>query len=152
MTNKNQSINIYDIFQFEEIMDKLFHKRSNIDAYEAILMLTKQYWCFLGTPRIFTIISIFYVTNPCKQWQIKINQHSGHFSGCHINIVAFFAEHLEVWEYKRFTRGVWVTSDKVKSTIKNQDTLHIENKKYRVLHKEKNIDASLAEHPKFKNK
>ena len=35
-----------------------------------------------------------------------------------------------------------VTSEKVKSTIKNQDTLHIENTKYRVLHKKKNIDAS----------
>ena len=29
-------------------------------------------------------------------------------------------------EYKRFTRAVWVISDKVKSAIKDQDTLHIE--------------------------
>ena len=95
---------------------------------------------------------MFYVRNPCKLKQIKINQDSGYFSGCQINIVASFAEHLELWEYKRFTRGVWVTSDKVKSTIKNQDTFHIENTKYRVLHKKKNIDASFKEHTKFKNK
>ena len=89
----------------------------------------KLYQCFLGgTPRIFAI-SMFYVRNPCKPWQIKINQDSGHFSGCHINIAAFFAEHLELWEYKRFAGGVWVTYDKVKSTIKNQDNLHIENTK-----------------------
>ena len=49
-------------------------------------------------------------------------------------------------------RGVWVTSDKVNKTIKNQDTLLIENTKYRVLHKKKNVDASFAEHPKFKNR
>ena len=66
-----------------------------------------------------------------------------------INIVASFAEHLELWEWKRFTEGVWVNSDKVKSTIKNQDTLHIDN---RVFHTKKNIDASFEEHPKFKNK
>ena len=64
----------------------------------------------------------------------------------------FFAEPLELWESKHFTPGVWITSDKVKSTIKNQDTLQIENTKYRVLHKKKNIDASFAEHAKFKNK
>ena len=95
---------------------------------------------------------MFYVRNPCKQWQIKINQDSGHFSGCHINVVAFFAGNLELWEDKRVTRGIWVTSDKVKSAIKNQDTFHIENTKYRVLHKKKNIDASVKEHTKFKNK
>ena len=30
--------------------------------------------------------------------------------------------------------------------------MHIENTLYRMLHKKKNIDATLAEHPKFKNK
>ena len=77
---------------------------------------TKQYWCFLGgTPWIY---SMFYLRNPCKQWQIKLYQDSGHFSGCHNNIVASFAERLDLWEYERFTRGVWVTTDKVKSAIK----------------------------------
>ena len=64
-------------------------------------------------------------------------------------LISSFAKHLELWEYKRFTRGVWVISDKVKSTIKNQETLHIENTKYRVLHKKKIIDAFFAEHTKF---
>ena len=45
-----------------------------------------------------------------------------------------------------------MTSDKVKSTIKNQDTLHIENTNYRVLLKEKNIDAFFPEDTKLKNK
>ena len=49
-------------------------------------------------------------------------------------------------------RGAWATSDKVKSTIKNQDTLHIENTIDKVLRKTKNIDASFGEPPKFKNK
>ena len=78
-----------------------------------------------------------------------------HFSGCHVNIVVSFAEHLELWECKRFISGVWwqsKTSEKVKLGIKNQETLHMENAKYRMLHKRKNIDASFAEHTKFKNK
>ena len=50
---------------------------------------------------------------------------------------------------KTYTRGVWVTSGKVKPTIKNQDTLHIENTIYRVLQKTKNIDASFAESPQI---
>ena len=87
-----------------------------------------------------------------NQMTIKTNQDSGHFSGCHINIAAFFAKHLELWEYKRFTHGVWVSRDKAKSTIKNQDTFHIENTKSRVLHKRINNDASFAEHSKLKNK
>ena len=95
---------------------------------------------------------MFYARNLCKQWQIKINQDLGHLLGCDINIAASFAEHLELWEYKRFACGVWVTSDKVKSGIKNEDTLHIENTKRRVLHKKKNIDAFFAEQTKFKNK
>ena len=73
--------------------------------------------------------------------QIKINQDSGHFSGYPINMVASFAEHLVLRESKRFTRGGWVTSEKVKSTIKNQDTLHIEDSIYSLLHK--------VEHQKF---
>ena len=50
-------------------------------------------------------------------------------------MVASFAEHLELRESKRFTRGGWVTSEKVKSTIKNQDTLHIDDSIYSLLHK-----------------
>ena len=84
--------------------------------------------------------------------QIKINQDSGHFSGYPINMVASFAEHLELRESKRFTRGGWVTSEKVKSTIKNQDTLHTEDSIYTLLHKKKNIDASFTGHTKCKNK
>ena len=49
-----------------------------------------------------------------------------------------------------FTSGIWVTTDKVKSTVKYQNTLHVENTVYRALHKKN--DASLTEHPKFKNK
>ena len=45
-----------------------------------------------------------------------------------------------------------MTSDKVKSTIKNQDNLNIENTNYRVLLKEKNIDAFFPEDTKLKNK
>ena len=52
-------------------------------------------------------------------------------------MVASFAEHLELRESKCFTRGGWVTSGKVKSTIKNQDTLHIEDSIYSLLHKKK---------------
>ena len=82
--------------------------------YGQVVPRKEQYWCFHGgTPRIFTI-SMFYISNPCKQWQIKINQDSGYLSGCPINIVASFAEHLELWEQIRFTRGVCETSDKVK--------------------------------------
>ena len=40
----------------------------------------------------------------------------------------------------------------MKSTIKNQETLHIENIKYRVLYKKKNIDAYFAEHKTFQKK
>ena len=118
-------------------MDKLFQEWRNIDASLAALLLFSH--------------SMFYVRNPCKRWQIKINKDSSHFSRGQINIVASFAEHLEHWKYKRFTR-VWVIRDKVKSTIKSQDTLHIEKTKYRVIHKKKNIDASFAEHAKFKSK
>ena len=75
---------------------------------------------------------------------MKIN-----FSGCHINIAASFAEHLELCEYKRFTRGVWVTSVKWKSTSKIQDIFYIENDIYRVLHERSNISAFLVEHQKF---
>ena len=53
-------------------------------------------------------------------------------------LISSFAKHLELWEYKRFTRGVWVISDKLKSTIKDQDTLHIKNTKYREIHRKKN--------------
>ena len=48
---------------------------------------------------------------------MKINQDSGYFSGCPINIVASFAEHLEL--NNTFTGRVWVTTEKVKSTTKN---------------------------------
>ena len=95
--------------------------------YGQVVSGTRQYWCFLaGTPRIFTI-SMFYVRNPGKQWQIKINQDSAHFSACPINIVVSFAEHLKLWELKRFTRGVLVTSDKVKSL---QESEHFAYWKY----------------------
>ena len=48
------------------------------------------------------------------------------------------------------TRTIWVTSDKVKATITNQDTLHVETTIYRVLQEEYvYIDASLE---KFNNK
>ena len=32
VANKNQSNNIYDICHFEEVMDKLFQERRDIDA------------------------------------------------------------------------------------------------------------------------
>ena len=46
VTNKDQSFNIYDICHFEEIMDKLFQKRSNIDASVAALLEFSQLVCF----------------------------------------------------------------------------------------------------------
>ena len=99
----------------------------------------EQYWCFLGcTPWIFTI-SMFYVRNPSKQWQIKINDDSGHFSGCPINIVVSFAEQLELWEKKR--------------KINNQELGHFAHWKYFIQRKNKEKKWYLfAEHPKFKNK
>ena len=92
---------------------------------------------------------MFYVRNPWKEWQIKINQDSGHFSGYHINIIASLAEHLGLCEYKRFTRRVWVTSVKWKSASKIQDIFYIENDIYRVLHERSNIAAFSVEHQKF---
>ena len=69
-----------------------------LKSYGQVVLRKEQYWCFLGgTPRIFTV-SMFYVRNLCKQWQMKIKQDSGHFSGCPVNIVASFGEHLELWE------------------------------------------------------
>ena len=40
---------------------------------------------------------------------------------------------------------IWGTCDKVKSTIKDQNTLHIEYVIYKVLHKNKNINVSFTE-------
>ena len=42
-----------------------------------------------------------------------------------------------------------MTSGKVKSTIKNQDTLHSENTLYSVLHKKKNIECFFRGAPKI---
>ena len=44
--NKDQSNNIHDICHFEEIMDKLFQERSNIDASMAALLEFSQLVCF----------------------------------------------------------------------------------------------------------
>ena len=41
-----------------------------------------------------------------------------------ISIVASFLKHLEP-QNKNFTHGIWVTTDKLKSISKNQDTLYI---------------------------
>ena len=38
MTNKDQSNNIHDIRYFEQIMDKLFQERSNIDVSLAAVL------------------------------------------------------------------------------------------------------------------
>ena len=46
VTNKDQSKNIYDICNFEEIMDNLFQERSNIDASLAALLEFSQLVCF----------------------------------------------------------------------------------------------------------
>ena len=46
VTNKDQSKNIYDICNFEEIMDNLFQERSNIDASLAALLEFLQLLCF----------------------------------------------------------------------------------------------------------
>ena len=43
--NKDQSNNIHDICHFEEIMDKLFQERSNIDASMAALLEFSQLVC-----------------------------------------------------------------------------------------------------------
>ena len=47
VTNKDQSNNIYDICHFEEVMDKLFQERSNIDASLAALLEFSQLVCFM---------------------------------------------------------------------------------------------------------
>ena len=46
VTNKDKSNKIYDICHFEEITDKLFQVRSNIDASLAALLEFSQFVCF----------------------------------------------------------------------------------------------------------
>ena len=45
VTNKDQSNNIHDICHFEEIMDRLFQERTNIDVFLAILLEFSQLVC-----------------------------------------------------------------------------------------------------------
>ena len=46
MTINGQSNNIHDIGYFEEIMDKLFQERNNIDASLEALLEFSQLVCF----------------------------------------------------------------------------------------------------------
>ena len=43
--NKDQSNNIHDICHFEEIMDRLFQERTNIDVFLAVLIEFSQLVC-----------------------------------------------------------------------------------------------------------
>ena len=45
VTNKDQSNNIHDICHFEEIMDRLFQERTNIDVFLAVLLEFSQLVC-----------------------------------------------------------------------------------------------------------
>ena len=46
MTNKDESNDVHNISDFEEIMDKLFQERSNIDASLVELLEFSQLGCF----------------------------------------------------------------------------------------------------------
>ena len=72
-----------------------------------------------------------------KQCEIKSKRlQSGHFAlrKCYIemldersNVTASIEEHLEFLKSMNVIHGIWETSDKLKSTNYNQDTLHSEN-------------------------
>ena len=84
--NKDQSNNIHDICHFEEIMDRLFQERTNIDVFLAVLLEFSQLVCDVLSMEFSQVVTKSKSTSKIQAI----------FSGCPINIVASFTEYLEL--------------------------------------------------------
>ena len=94
---------------FEEILDKLFQERSNVDASLAALLELSQLVCFT--------YGILVSRGKSKSTKIQAI-----FQGA-LSISLFLLKNTQNFEYKNASHvGFGQLSDQVKSTIKNQDT------------------------------
>ena len=86
VTNKDQSNNIHDICHFEEIRDRLFQERTNIDVFLAVLLEFSQLVCDVLSMEFSQVVTKSKSTSKIQAI----------FQGALINIVASFAEYLEL--------------------------------------------------------